>query len=199
MIELKGITWDHPRGFNPLQASAKRYWRERGIRVAWQKRTLKDFGDTSVDTLAQNFDLLVIDHPHMGSVAAAGSVVNLANHLSAAEIALFAQQSVGPSFGSYHYNKGLWALPVDAACQTAAFRPDLLPAAAFPATWPQVIGLAEYLRAKNQWIGAALCATDCNCIFLTLSAQGGNPVAQTGEELIPLEAGLAVLQLMKEL
>src|SRR5688500_5450464 len=112
MIELKGITWDHPRGFNPLHASTQKYLQQRGILVTWHKRTLKDFGDTPVEILADNYDLLVIDHPHAGTVSSAGCVVNLDNYLSAEELNLFKLESVGPSFLSYRYNGRQWALPV---------------------------------------------------------------------------------------
>ena len=37
-----------------------------------------------------------------------------------------ARDSVGPSWESYRYAEGLWALPVDAATQVASYRPDLL-------------------------------------------------------------------------
>lgn len=199
MIELKGITWDHPRGFNPLHASTDRYWKETGIRVTWEKRTLKDFGDISVDMLANRYDLLVIDHPHMGTVNETGCLVNLEDFLSIEELAMFSEQSVGPSFKSYRYQNKLWALPVDAACQTAAYRPDLLMNMSLPATWHEVVEMAAKLRTQNKFVGIALCATDCNCIFLTLSAQLGYAVAKNNTELISMTGGLAVLAIMRSL
>src|SRR5258708_1138504 len=98
MTELKGITWDHPRGYAPLHASAERYFKQTGVHVNWQKRNLKDFGDTSVETLAKNYDLLVIDHPHMGTVSSSGCLTDLKEYLTYDEIKLFEAGSVGPSF-----------------------------------------------------------------------------------------------------
>ncbi len=199
MISLKGITWDHPRGYSPLNASIQRYRELFGVEVSWEKRTLKDFGDISIHELAKRYDLLVIDHPHMGSVHESSCLVNLEEHLSKEDLYLFDALSVGPSFQSYHYNNHLYALPVDAACQTAAYRSDLIGDRLLPSSWADVIELSNNLKAQNNWIAVALRATDCNCIFLTLCAQTGNPVAQNAELLIPVDTGIYVLKLMKTL
>src|SRR5690606_9265442 len=109
---------------------------------------------------AERYDLLVIDHPHMGTVNETGCLVNLEEYISVEDLAMFSKQSVGPSFQSYHYKNSLWALPVDAACQAAAYRPDLLEAEMLPGTWDGVVNLAERLASKNKFIGVAMCATD---------------------------------------
>ena len=65
------MTWDHPRGFDPLVACA-RLWRERtGVDVLWERRSLQDFESFPVQTLAQQYDLIVIDHPHVGQITLA--------------------------------------------------------------------------------------------------------------------------------
>jgi multiple sugar transport system substrate-binding protein len=199
MIKLTGITWDHPRGYAPLEASTARYLQQAGVHITWHRRTLKDFGDISVETLAQQYDLLVIDHPHMGTIDQSGCLIDLTHHLSEAELNSFQRESVGPSFASYQYNGQQYAIPVDAACQAAAYRPDLLNAAQLPATWKDVMGLSDSLRSKKQFVATALCATDCNCIFLTLCAQHESPVTGTGMELIPVAEGVRILQLMMDL
>src|SRR5690606_28536630 len=155
------------------------------------------FGDTSVDMLSQKYDLLVIDHPHMGTVDQSGSLVNLKEHLKAAELQVFESESVGPSYNSYNYKGKLYAIPVDAACQIAAYRPDLLDSAVLPTTWQEVLSLSELVKSKKQYIATALCATDCNCTFLTLSAQLGNPATESNNSLIPLNEGIQVLELMR--
>lgn len=199
MTELAGITWNHPRGYAPLEASVERYLQQTGVQVTWHRRTLKDFGDNPVETLAQQYDLLVIDHPHMGTVDRSGCLIDLNLHLHAAELDLFQTESVGPSFASYSYNSKQYAIPVDAACQVAAYRADLLNVSLIPTSWADVIHLSDLLRLKKQFIGIALCPTDCNCIFLTLSAQLGSPVTETGNELIPVAEGVKVLELMMAL
>jgi len=65
MTRLKGITWDHPRGYAPLHACAQ--WEY--VVVDWEVRSLKDSGDASLAQLAAQYDLLIFDHPHCGEAA----------------------------------------------------------------------------------------------------------------------------------
>jgi multiple sugar transport system substrate-binding protein len=197
-IELKGITWDHPRGYQPLYASSDRFKKERNITVTWTKRSLKDFGDTSVKSLSEKYDLLIIDHPHIGSAAETGCIIKLNDLLMEDELALFAKQSVGPCYLSYHYSGYQWALPIDAACQVASYRPDLFHAE-IPKTWEQVFDLSNRLKEKRQFIGMALCPTDCTCTFLNLSAQFNTLPGENTSELIDEQSGIEILKLMSRL
>jgi multiple sugar transport system substrate-binding protein len=126
MIELRGITWDHPRGYQPLAASAEPYTAASGVRVTWEKRSLKEFGDSPLDVLAEDYDLLIIDHLHVGMAADAGCLLPLDTCLAPDVLAILAQQSAGPSHASYTDAGHQWALAVDAAMQASAYRPDLL-------------------------------------------------------------------------
>src|ERR1700678_4608659 len=66
-VELKGITWDHSRGFTPLVATAQRFHElHPEIEIIWSKRSLQGFADMSIEQLAARFDLIVIDHPWAG-------------------------------------------------------------------------------------------------------------------------------------
>src|SRR5205823_1696579 len=75
--ELRGITWDHERGRDPLLATAERFEAQTGIRVTWTARTLQEFADAPIPVLAQTYDLLVLDHPHLGEVVPTGVLVAL--------------------------------------------------------------------------------------------------------------------------
>ena len=67
MIELKGITWDHPRGYEPLRAASKEYSKEHpNVRISWKVRSLKEFGDMPIEDLIETYDIITIDHPYMG-------------------------------------------------------------------------------------------------------------------------------------
>ena len=44
-VELRGITWGHERGVDPLTATAARYADETGVRVSWDVRSLQGFAD----------------------------------------------------------------------------------------------------------------------------------------------------------
>lgn len=173
-VTLRGITWDHPRGYDCLRAAAQAMVESTGLRVQWEKRSLKDFGDASLVELARDYDFLIIDHPHAGEVAATAAVLALDELLPAAELAELARHSVGPSFSSYHYNGHQWALPIDAACQVSSYRPDVISAGDIPTSWEEFIDFAAELRRRGKRCAMALCPTDSLCSFLTLVAQSGD-------------------------
>lgn len=174
-VSLRGITWDHPRGYAPLEASIDLYQQKTGIQVHWAKRNLKDFGDASLDRLAREYDLIIIDHPHSGMASATRCIVPLDEVVSNEILEEARINSAGPSFKSYLYHNHLWALPIDAACQVSVCRKDFMGDLPLPITWEDVFQLANQLRAKGQCIAMALCATDCCASFLTLCAQAGDP------------------------
>lgn len=60
---MRGMTWNHPRGYDPLIA-ASRLWRDRtGVVIEWDRRSLQDFESYPVETLARAYDLIVIQAP----------------------------------------------------------------------------------------------------------------------------------------
>ena len=197
MITLKGITWDHPRGYDPLVAASKVYEDQFGVIVQWEKRSLSNFGDQSLVALAKQFDLLIIDHPHAGVANDTGCLLPLDDLLTYEQLQQLEQQSAGPSFLSYYYQQKQWALPVDAAMQCAASRSDLMGEHTIPTIWEEVFELAESLKSKNLQVGMALCATDCLCTFLSLTAQFGSSVRENNQLLVTTEVGLQALQLMR--
>ena len=50
MIELKGMTWDHSRGYDPMIATSlefsKNYFNK--VSIKWEKRSLQAFADRPV-------------------------------------------------------------------------------------------------------------------------------------------------------
>ena len=183
MITLKGITWDHARGYNPLIASSALYFKEKGIQVDWQKRSLTNFGDQSLEELSKQFDLIIMDHPHVGVAEASQCLLPLNDLLPANILNELKNTSAGPSFESYHYHGKQWALPIDAAMQCASYRADLIVSESLPNTWEEVFILAKNLASKNLYIGMALCPTDCLCSFLSLTAGLGSPIQENNELL----------------
>lgn len=194
MIELRGITWDHPRGSQPLYASVEPFAAQTGVRITWEKRSLKDFGDAPIDVLAQQYDLLIIDHPHMGLGLQTGCLLPLDAHLPADTLETLAAQSAGLSHASYTYAGHQWALANDAAMQASAYRPDLFDAV-FPADWEAVITLGEQVRSRGRWIAIPLCPTDAICSFLSLCASLGDPPSG-GAQLVDPAVGRAALDLL---
>ena len=75
MLTLRGITWDHPRGIDPLIDCSRAYALSHNIQVEWTARSLEEFETTPLNELARQCDLMVIDHPHVGDAAREGSLV----------------------------------------------------------------------------------------------------------------------------
>ena len=71
---------------------------------------------------AKEYDLIVLDHPFVGEIAADECLLPLDDLVGADGREPFA----GPSLATYRFAGRLWAAPIDAACQTAVSRPDLL-------------------------------------------------------------------------
>ena len=178
-VVLRGLTWDHPRGYAPLEAASKRYLAERGLEVGWDKRSLKAFGDTPIDSLAGDYDLLIIDHPHVGIAARCDCIIPLDTYLAKETLAQLARESAGPSHRSYTYSGHQWALAVDAAVQVSSYRPDLLELA-LPETWQDVLRVAQALRNQGLSLAVPLSPTDATCSFLTLCAGFGQPIEEAG-------------------
>lgn len=199
MIQLRGITWDHPRGFGPLEASQALYPEAAEVRVHWEKRSLKDFGDAPLADLCRDYDLVVLDHPHAGVAAAEGCLMPLDRLLPESALSDLAAESAGPSFKSYAYADHQWALPVDAACQVSSCRPDLMDGRPLPQTWAEVFDLARDLAAAGLHAGMALCPTDTLCSFLTLCAQLGILPAEGSETWELMEQGGEVLDRLRQL
>ena len=197
MIKLKGITWDHARGYDPLIASSELYFKEKGIQVDWQKRSLTNFGDQSLEALSKQFDLIIMDHPHVGVAEASQCLMPLNDLLPANILNELKISSAGPSFESYHYHEKQWALPIDAAMQCASYRADLMVNDSLPNTWEEVFALAKTLASKKLYIGMALCPTDCLCSFLSLTAQFGSPIRENNELLVEPSVGIKALSMLR--
>lgn len=191
MTRLKGMTWSHPRGFDPLVAAATEWQRRSGVSIDWDKRSLQDFESFPVEELARKYDLIVIDHPHIGQITAEGCVVPLDVPEHAAERAEMAAHSVGQSYPSYEHRGHQWAFPIDAAAQVQAVRPDLAERAA---TWAEVLA-----RARRGEVLIPLRVPHALMCFFTLAANLGHPCATTPGPLIDPEAGETVIALLAEI
>lgn len=196
MVKLKGMTWDHVRGYGPLIAATEHFRKMHpDMDIEWDRRSLKDFGDYPVSKLAARYDIILIDHPHVGICAEQGVLVPLNEWINPGYLEDQRQNSVGNSHHSYNWLNRQWALAVDAAAQVSAYREDLLQGADPPKTWQQVFELAEALPPELK-IGFPLCPTDAMCSFLTLCAQfGGNDYfdAESGFDPAAGEEAAAVL------
>ncbi len=193
MPRLKGMTWSHPRGYDPMVACS-RIWEEKtGVVIDWDKRSLQDFESFPVEDLARAYDLIVIDHPHVGEITAQFCLASLDSPGREQERIALAAGSVGGSYGSYNWDGHQWAFPIDAAAQVQAWRPDLLDHA--PERFDEVLALAADGKVLIPMRPPHSLMT-----FFTLAANLGTPCATTGPgRLIDGEAGVAVYELIAAL
>lgn len=191
-VTLRGMTWDHSRGFDPMVATSEAYMEAHpGVQIIWEKRSLQAFADRPIAEMADSYDLMVIDHPHVGEVARAGLLVDFNRLGRDAELQALAKASVGASHPSYQFDGGQWGLAIDAATPVACFRPDLLEAA--PKGWDQVRELAH-----DGQVAFALLPINALMVFFGIARNMACPIAESQDRLLAREHGEFVLETMRE-
>ncbi|TIV23468.1 MAG: carbohydrate ABC transporter substrate-binding protein, partial [Mesorhizobium sp.] len=192
-VFLKGMTWSHPRGYDPMVACSALWQEKTGVSIEWEKRSLQDFESFPVEELARAYDLIVIDHPHVGQITAEKCLAPLDVAGREAERAALAEGSVGKSYPSYNWLGRQWAFPIDAATQVQAWRPDLIEAA--PVIWTEVLALAEQGRVL-----LPLRPPHSLMCFYTLAAELGRPCTIDGSlDLVDGETGETAFEMLSEI
>jgi len=187
------MTWSHPRGYDPMVACSA-IWKEKtGVEIAWDKRSLQDFESFPVEELARAYDMIVIDHPHVGQITGEGCLEPLDVAGREAEREALAKGSVGRSYPSYNWEGRQWAFPIDAATQVQAYRPDRLSGPV--KRWADVVALA-----KEGKVLLPLRPPHTLMVLYTLTGNLGQPCAVTGPgDLIDEAHGARVFDMMKEI
>ena len=198
-ITLRGITWNHRRAIDPLLATLPHFQAEHpDIDIQWSSRLLHGFEFTPIDELARTFDLIVLDHPFAGHIAATGCLESLDSLMTDQLQSSF----VGPSLESYVYGGRTWAMPIDAACQVAAVRLDLLRALDHdvPRTWESMFALGRDARRRGQWLAIGLKGVHALMSLFTLCANLGRPCGVTIDKpLLDIEAAKSALDALRRL
>lgn len=198
LIRLKGITWQSRRALDPLTASLPAFRAANpGIDIEWTARTLAGFEFEPVEQLAQRYDLIILDHPFMGDAAQKGYLLGLEEGLTGND-----SDFVGPSLDTYRIDGRVYAVPVDAACQVAVFRPDLMQRLGEtpPSTWLEVLKLGEKARHCGLSLAIGLSGVHSLMTFFTLMAGLGKPCGTSpGEPLCDRWAAAEALSIMRSL
>lgn len=191
VIQLKGMTWDHPRGLDSVVNSDDLLQERCGISVKWDARSLLAFGDQHISEFYADYDLMIIDHPHIPDAVHANAVIAFEDVATKEQLELLESTSVGQSHASYKYQGKHWALAIDTAAQVSAYRPDKADSA--PVFWSDVFDLAR--GGKLLWAHKPV---DAYSTFATLMAQKGVGLTST-KEFINQKVALEVLEFMVEL
>lgn len=196
MQRLKALTWDHPRGCNALAAAAARpELAEWGLAIDWEKQPLEGFESHPIADLCARYDLVVLDHPHVGEALAGNCLRSLEDVFGDATVQALEAESIGPSLRSYRFGGAHWALPLDAATQVMAVRADLLEAPV-PELWDEVVALS---RTTGK-VALSLAGPHAALSFLSIAAAFGDPPAETDPEvLVSRHVGRPVYELMRDL
>ena len=190
----RGLTWDHPRGYAALEEAASQA-RSRGeIDITWERQPLEGFESSAIDELAERYDLIVLDHPHVGDAVAAQCLLPLDQCFDADQLGAWCAASVGHSFDSYHLAGHQWALPLDAATQVAALRADRIEGPV-PDTWLDVLALA-----RRQPVGLSLAGPHAVLsLFSIAAAHGARPASDDPDTLFSGDGAGAAWALLREL
>lgn len=180
MTHLKGIAWNHTRGFLPVVATAQRFEEQNpDITISWEKRSLQAFADAPMEQLAEQFDLIVMDHPHTALAATEGLILPFEDWVSADFLAEQAANSVGVSHESYCFGGKQWTLATDAATPISTWRPDLMDrhGLQLPQTWEDVLEMA-----RNGFVTVAAFPIDVLMhSYMFCDALGHTPFGPDGE------------------
>lgn len=197
LIRLRGIAWNHSRGFTPMVATAQRYGElHPHVEITWEKRSLQAFADAPIEKLAETFDLLVIDHPFAGFAARHPVLLDMNIHAPADLLADLRVNSAGASHVSYSFQGRRCALAIDAATPISGWREDLLAhhKVSPPQTWEELLDLA-----RAGLVAVPGIPVDCLMnFFMFCHAQGGEPCT-TPDHVVSTEVGIAALALQREL
>ncbi len=181
---LKGLAWGHRRATGPLEPLSAAFRRDHpDVSVEWSVRPLSDFEHQPIASIADRFDLMIIDHPFCGDIAASGACLPLEEAIP--ELSPDADRLyVGPSLASYRFAGHVWAAPIDAATPHAAFRADLLAKAGepVPTNWEETVQLGKRLRAAGLWIATPVASPHAFATVASLMANLGHPIATDPEK-----------------
>ncbi|MCR8631282.1 ABC transporter substrate-binding protein [Paenibacillus radicis (ex Xue et al. 2023)] len=196
-ILLRGITWNHTRGYLPMVATSQRYSELfPNVTIQWDKRSLQEFADLPIQALIDQYDLLVIDHPWAGYAADSRVLLPLNEYLPEDYMRDQAANSVGGSHASYQFDGSQTALAIDAATPVASWRDDLLQQQGLelPANWDQLLQLA----GKGVVAFPAIPIDSLMNFYMFCLANGEEPFISR-EEVVSSEIGHAALEALREL
>lgn len=181
---FSGLTWDHPRGYRALEAASAHG------PIAWARQPLEGFESHPIAELASRYDLLVLDHPHIGEAIAKDCLQPIEDWFSSSEIAAWKSTTIGRALESYRWEERHYALPLDIAMQVTARDRQAVPEA--PDSWDEVIRLSE-----TRPVALSLAGPHAILTFFSLCLSLGEEPG--GEDLVGEAVGREALTRMTRL
>ena len=205
VTRLRGITWEHRRGFDPLVATAKSYHQIRpDVAVEWEQMSFHDCYHTSRHhcySETSRIDLVAFDYPNTGDYAANGWVLPVDELMTAEQRADLEEDADPRSLESYCFDGHLWGLPIDSACHILVYRPDLVDGATLPGDWDSLIELARELHRPPERYAFSNGGSSGGAAFLMLEgilgALGCEPFTEP-ENRIDRGAGQRALEILRQ-
>jgi multiple sugar transport system substrate-binding protein len=182
---FRGLTWDHPRGYRALEAAAAS-----DPVVSWERQPLEGFESAPIADLCAHYDLVVLDHPHLGEAIAEACLAPVEGWFPAPELARVDRETIGPALSSYAWGGRHWALPLDVATQVMARDPRLVETP--PDTWDEV----ERLSGRVP-VALSLAGPHAVLNFLSLCVALGTPPG--GPDLVAEATGIEAIGRMARL
>ena len=189
MTALRGLTWDHPRGYQMLEALDQL---DRGappgtpdrleVPVSWSRQPLAGFEDRPLRELVRDFDLIVIDHPGVGQAVRDDALIPLDDLVGPQEIAGWYRAAIGRCADSYRWLDRQWAAPIDAAAQVGVARVDSVDYP--PRTWDAAIAVAARVPT-----GLCLGGPHALLMLCAIAVAVGTPPATDGDVFLDLDTG----------
>lgn len=192
MTDFRGLTWDHPRGRLALEAASRDPGLAGGDTLTWSAHSLEAFEAVPIEDLAASYDLIVLDHPHLGDASRAGCLRPLDEIFERHELLEWAASFVGPTFDSYVWESRVWALPLDAATQVSARRADSLRDP--PRDWAGARAVARRLPVAVSLAGPHAFLTWCSILV----GEGSVPCSADARFCDP-DAGRMAVELLRDL
>lgn len=192
MPAYRGLTWDHPRGRRALEAAIPVAAAD-GLTVSWDVQSLEGFEAAPIEQLAERYDLIVLDHPHLGDAWSVGCLQRMEDVVGGDVLDDVRGRAVGPSLESYQYEGSTWALPLDAATQVSARRVDMT--ADEPADWGDVIALSAEVP-----VALSLSGPHAYLTFASVCRSFGAPLAtDSAAQIVDPDVGARALHILGEL
>ncbi|TQK17689.1 carbohydrate ABC transporter substrate-binding protein (CUT1 family) [Microbacterium sp. SLBN-154] len=189
---LTGLTWDHPRGREALEA-ARAHAASVGVDLTWDVQSLEGFESAPIAELAQRYDVIVLDHPHLGDALASRCLRPMEAVVGSDVLKDIAHRAVGPSLASYRLAGSTWALPLDAATQVSARRTDLLDQE--PRTWSDVVSVS----ARHP-VALSVSGPHAYLSFASICHSFGAPLSGgASETIVDTGVGSLALGILREL